>query len=44
MKQWVFLVLALVLSLAQAEKVRVGLGYVPDVQFAPFYAGVVEGI
>lgn len=44
MKQWVFLVLVLVLSLAQAEKVRVGLGYVPDVQFAPFYAGVVEGI
>lgn len=44
MKKWVFLVLALVFSLAQAEKVRVGLGYLPDVQFAPFYAGVVEGI
>jgi NitT/TauT family transport system substrate-binding protein len=34
----------LLISLAQAEKVRVGLGYIPDVQFAPFYAGVVEGI
>jgi NitT/TauT family transport system substrate-binding protein len=44
MKKWVFVLLALVFSLAQAQKVRVGLGYVPDVQFAPFYAGVVEGI
>jgi NitT/TauT family transport system substrate-binding protein len=44
MKKWVFVVAALWLSLAQAEKVRVGLGYLPDVQFAPFYAGVVEGI
>ena len=30
------------LSFASAEKVRVGLGYLPDVQFAPFYVGVVE--
>ncbi|RIH82555.1 ABC transporter substrate-binding protein [Calidithermus roseus] len=44
MKKWVFVVAALLLSLAQAEKLRVGLGYLPDVQFAPFYAGVVEGI
>ncbi|MER3478960.1 MAG: myristoyl transferase [Meiothermus sp.] len=44
MKKWFLVVLALVFSLAQAEKVRVGLGYLPDVQFAPFYAGVVEGI
>jgi NitT/TauT family transport system substrate-binding protein len=44
MKKWVLVLLALVFSLAQAQKVRVGLGYVPDVQFAPFYAGVVEGI
>lgn len=29
-------------SFASAEKVRVGLGYLPDVQFAPFYVGVVE--
>jgi NitT/TauT family transport system substrate-binding protein len=36
--------LILLLSWAYAEKVRVGLGYIPDVQFAPFYAGVVEGI
>jgi NitT/TauT family transport system substrate-binding protein len=33
------------LSLAQEkQKVRVGLGYLPDVQFAPFYLGVVEGL
>lgn len=44
MKKWVFVVAVLLLSLAQAEKLRVGLGYLPDVQFAPFYAGVVEGI
>ncbi len=40
-------VLLAVLSLALAQspqKVRVGLGYLPDVQFAPFYAGVVEGV
>lgn len=40
----IIVVLAVLLSLGQAQKVRVGLGYLPDVQFAPFYAGVVEGI
>ncbi len=29
---------------AQTEKVRVGLGYLPDVQFAPFYLGAVAGL
>lgn len=45
MRKWICL-LAIVMSLglAQTQKVRVGLGYLPDVQFAPFYAGVVEGI
>jgi len=40
------IVLAVLLSLgmAQTQKVRVGLGFLPDVQFAPFYVGVVEGI
>ncbi len=44
--QRLIVVLAVLLSLglAQTQKVRVGLGYLPDVQFAPFYAGVVEGI
>ncbi len=28
----------------QGQKVRVGLGYLPDVQFAPFYLGVVSGL
>ncbi len=32
------------LSQAQPQKVRVGLGYLPDVQFAPFYLGVVAGL
>lgn len=41
---WLIGVLLLSFSLAQGQKVRVGLGYLPDVQFAPFYAGVVEGI
>jgi len=27
-----------------SQKVRVGLGYLPDVQFAPFYTGVIEGL
>ncbi len=40
----VVLMLLFSLGLAQTQKVRVGLGYLPDVQFAPFYAGVVEGI
>lgn len=43
-KTFLPMVLVLLLSFAQAQKVRVGLGYIPDVQFAPFYAGVVEGI
>jgi NitT/TauT family transport system substrate-binding protein len=41
------LLLLIALSLSQAQelqKVRVGLGYLPDVQFAPFYLGVVEGL
>ncbi len=38
------LVTLLALGFAQAQKVRVGLGYLPDVQFAPFYLGAVEGI
>lgn len=44
--QKIVVVLAVLLSLglAQTQKIRVGLGYLPDVQFAPFYAGVVEGI
>lgn len=40
----IVVVLAVLLSVGLAQKVRVGLGYLPDVQFAPFYAGVVEGI
>ncbi len=40
----VLLAVLLSLGLAQTQKVRVGLGYLPDVQFAPFYAGVVEGL
>ncbi|MCX7601088.1 MAG: ABC transporter substrate-binding protein [Meiothermus sp.] len=45
MKRLVLLLAVLLsLGLAQSQKVRVGLGYLPDVQFAPFYAGVVEGL
>ncbi len=43
----ILVVLFCFLTLASAQdkqKLRVGLGYLPDVQFAPFYAGVVEGI
>jgi NitT/TauT family transport system substrate-binding protein len=43
----VLLLLITLLTLSQAQttqKVRVGLGYLPDVQFAPFYLGVVEGL
>jgi NitT/TauT family transport system substrate-binding protein len=43
----VFLLLITLVTLSQAQttqKVRVGLGYLPDVQFAPFYLGVVEGL
>jgi NitT/TauT family transport system substrate-binding protein len=44
--QRIIVVLAVLLSLglAQNQTVRVGLGFLPDVQFAPFYLGVVEGI
>jgi NitT/TauT family transport system substrate-binding protein len=43
----VLLLLIVLFGLSQAQeaqKVRVGLGYLPDVQFAPFYLGVVEGL
>lgn len=48
----VLLLLIILAGLSQAQeqdvqtnqKVRVGLGYLPDVQFAPFYLGVVEGL
>jgi NitT/TauT family transport system substrate-binding protein len=43
----VLLLLIVFISPSQAQemqKVRVGLGYLPDVQFAPFYLGVVEGL
>jgi NitT/TauT family transport system substrate-binding protein len=43
----VLLLLLASVSLPQAQalqKVRVGLGYLPDVQFAPFYLGVVSGL
>jgi NitT/TauT family transport system substrate-binding protein len=38
----VLLGLLIFFSFASAEKVRVGLGYIPHEQFAPFYVGVVE--
>ena len=37
------LVVALLGSVVSAQGVRVGLGYLPDVQFAPFYLAEVEG-
>ena len=43
----VLLLLIALTSLSQPQemqKVRVGLGYLPDVQFAPFYLGMVEGL
>jgi NitT/TauT family transport system substrate-binding protein len=43
----VLLLLIAGVSLSNAQelqKVRVGLGYLPDVQFAPFYLGVVAGL
>jgi NitT/TauT family transport system substrate-binding protein len=43
----VLLLLIVFGGLSQAQemqRVRVGLGYLPDVQFAPFYLGVVEGL
>jgi NitT/TauT family transport system substrate-binding protein len=46
--QFIRVVLLLLLAgFSQAQelqKVRVGLGYLPDVQFAPFYLGVVSGL
>lgn len=41
-----FVVALFVLSLcfASAQSLRVGLGYLPDVQFAPFYLGVMGGL
>lgn len=45
MRKLVLLLMVLLsLGMAQTQKVRVGLGYIPDVQFAPFYAAVVEGL
>ncbi|AWR87108.1 ABC transporter substrate-binding protein [Meiothermus taiwanensis] len=45
MRKLVLLLMVLLsLGMAQTQKVRVGLGYLPDVQFAPFYAAVVEGL
>lgn len=34
----------MVLSVSSAQNLRVGLGYLPDVQFAPFYAALTEGL
>ena len=41
-----FLAVCFVLSMyvAAAQPIRVGLGYLPDVQFAPFYLGAMGGI
>ena len=40
-----FLLCSTLLVVAQdPQKVKVGLGYLPDVQFAPFYLAVVEGL
>ena len=41
---FVMLCVLLSLAFAQTQTVRVGLGYLPDVQFAPFYLAVTEGI
>jgi len=35
--------LLLFFGVSSAQSVRVGLGYLPDVQFAPFYTAAVEG-
>lgn len=43
-KFMVLLAVLLSMGLAQNQKIRVGLGYLPDVQFAPFYAGAAQGI
>lgn len=45
MKKILVILFALLsLAFAQTQTVRVGLGYLPDVQFAPFYLGVTDGI
>ncbi len=45
MQRLLLLLMAFVsLGFAQNQKVRVGLGYIPDVQFAPFYLAVTEGL
>ena len=41
--RYAFLSLFLLTFSANAQSVRVGLGYLPDVQFAPFYTAAVEG-
>lgn len=45
-KLWlVFLLVSVGFAAAQEpQTLRVGLGYLPDVQFAPFYTGVIEGL
>ncbi len=40
----VFAALSMSFTSAEAEKLRVGLGYLPDVQFAPFYAAEKAGL
>lgn len=39
-----FLLVLVLFSTVNAQSVRVGLGYLPDVQFAPFYLAEVEGL
>ena len=41
--RYILFLLAIFATSASAQSVRVGLGYLPDVQFAPFYAAEVEG-
>ncbi len=41
--RYTVLTLFLLTLSANAQSVRVGLGYLPDVQFAPFYAAAVAG-
>ncbi len=41
--RYILFLLAIFTTSASAQSVRVGLGYLPDVQFAPFYAAEVEG-
>ncbi len=39
-----FLCSLLLVGAQETQKLRVGLGYLPDVQFAPFYLAVAEGL